>query len=151
MHVDVFWLKIYKYVVSRLGSLTQLATDIVLVEDDTLAALNQDFGELFGVGPGGVQILVSVLSRLYEGLDRIRRAGLVMNQASRRTQYLLEGASASLLECLTYFRVTCDRSLWDPKGGFRELGQILSKYDAQLPVFLSYLYLSRINHSRTRN
>ncbi|KAJ7669796.1 hypothetical protein B0H17DRAFT_1142030 [Mycena rosella] len=136
MHVDVFFTKIQKYVVKRLEPMSDLALNIDIVADDTksLAALRDEFTKLFGVGPGGISIVIPVLSSLYEGLRRIREQRFVMNRESLRTEYLLDETSTALLTCLTHFRSIYDRSLWDPKNGFRELAQILARHDDQLPV-----------------
>ncbi|KAJ7648849.1 hypothetical protein B0H17DRAFT_1147937 [Mycena rosella] len=118
------------------GTHVRLALNIDIVADDTksLAALRDEFTKLFGVGPGGISIVIPVLSSLYEGLRRIREQRFVMNRESLRTEYLLDETSTALLTCLTHFRSIYDRSLWDPKNGFRELAQILARHDDQLPV-----------------
>ncbi|KAJ7494139.1 hypothetical protein FB451DRAFT_1491826 [Mycena latifolia] len=136
LHVDVFFAKIDKYIVKRLESMTFLAVhiDIACNDDKSRASLRKEFSELFGVGPGGIGILLPGLSLLYKGLERIRGEGFDMNKESLKTEYLLHETSKALLACLTHFRLTCDRSLWDPKGGFRELALILFKHDAHLPV-----------------
>ncbi|KAJ7690273.1 hypothetical protein B0H17DRAFT_1201834 [Mycena rosella] len=92
MHVDVFFTKIQKYV------------------DDTktLAALRDELTKLFGVGPGGISIVIPVLSSLYEGLRRIREQRFVMNRESLGTEYLLDETSTALLTCLTHFRSIYD-------------------------------------------
>ncbi|KAJ7453745.1 hypothetical protein FB451DRAFT_1519086 [Mycena latifolia] len=136
LHVDSFFTKIDKYVVKRLESMASLAIQIDIARDDEKSrdALGTEFSDLFGVGPGGVSVVLPGLSLLYEGLERIRDRGFEMNRESLKTEYLLHESSKALLTCLTHFRLTSDRSLWDPKGGFRELAQILSKHDDHLPI-----------------
>ncbi|KAJ7469108.1 hypothetical protein FB451DRAFT_1560135 [Mycena latifolia] len=136
LHVDSFFTNINKYVVKHLESMASLAIQIDIARDDEKSrdALRTEFSDLFGVGPGGVSVVLPGLSLLYEGLERIRDRGFEMNRESLKTEYLLHESSKALLTCLTHFRLTSDRSLWDPKGGFRELAQILSKHDDHLPI-----------------
>ncbi|KAJ7639635.1 hypothetical protein DFH06DRAFT_1138361 [Mycena polygramma] len=136
LQVDVFFGKVIKYVLEPLKPLIELARDIDNNKSDakSRADLRRDFGQLFGIGPGGIDIVIPAFSFLYEGLARIRTEGFTMTTESRRTESRLEEASEALLTCLNHFRRTVPRSLWEPKGGFRELAHILWKYDKELPI-----------------
>ncbi|KAJ7610743.1 hypothetical protein DFH06DRAFT_1374199 [Mycena polygramma] len=136
LQIDVFFTKINKYVVKPL----EFVNDLAICITDTGAsapspsALLREFEAMFGLGPGGINIVLPILSMLYEGLARLRKQGLVPNYESHKVEYGLDETSKGLVTCLTYFRENYHRSLWDPKGGFRELAYILRKHDKQLPV-----------------
>ncbi|KAJ7652766.1 hypothetical protein DFH06DRAFT_1418383 [Mycena polygramma] len=136
LQIDVFFTKINKYIVKPL----EFVNDLAICITDTgpgapnPSALLREFEAMFGLGPGGINIVLPILSMLYEGLARLREQGLVPNYESHKVEYGLDETSKGLVTCLTYFRENYHRSLWDPKGGFRELAYILRKHDKQLPV-----------------
>ncbi|KAJ7447927.1 hypothetical protein B0H11DRAFT_2334108 [Mycena galericulata] len=132
LHIDFFYTKIDKYITAPLNSMRDLSSQIIYFEHDE--ELSNHFETLFGVGPGGIDILLPVLTFLYEGLARIRREGFKMSIDSRKTEYTLDETSKGLVICLDHFRATYHRSFWDPKGGFRELAYILRKHGDELPI-----------------
>ncbi|KAJ6471646.1 hypothetical protein C8R47DRAFT_602580 [Mycena vitilis] len=136
LQIDVFFTKINKYVVKPLEFVKDLAICITDTGPGAASpsALLREFEDMFGLGPGGINIVLPILSMLYEGLARLREQGLVPNYESHKVEYGLDQTSKGLVTCLTYFRENYHRSLWDPKGGFRELAYILRKHDKQLPV-----------------
>lgn len=134
LHVNVFYQKIRKYITDPLEPMLDLSSQIMYLQHDD--DLDEKFDILFGVGPGGIDILLPILTFLYKGLARVRSAGFPLDDDSRKTEYTLQETSNALLVCVKHFRDTHHRSLWDPKGGFRELAHILYKHDEDLPVFL---------------
>ncbi|KAF8182197.1 hypothetical protein K438DRAFT_1975733 [Mycena galopus ATCC 62051] len=105
-----------------------------------------EFDRVFGVGPGGISIILPAFDLVYSGLERIRFRDSELNAASIKTRLELEGRSDGLLACLFLFRTTHNRSLWDPKGGFRELATVLHKADQSLRVVdEKHAMLKRLN------
>ncbi|KAJ7279795.1 hypothetical protein C8J57DRAFT_1502432 [Mycena rebaudengoi] len=122
LSVDILFAKLAKHVLVPLESLNALATHIRSVGEDakSRAELRREFDKVFGLGPGGFTVVFLILSFLYEGLARIRKAGFALKTAeSFETDH---------------FRLTYHRFLWDPKGGFRELAHVLQRYDDKNPV-----------------
>ncbi|KAJ6463054.1 hypothetical protein C8R47DRAFT_1238755 [Mycena vitilis] len=141
LQIDVFFTKINKYVVKlHVVKPLKFVKDLAICITDTgpgaasPSALLREFEDMFGLGPGGINIVLPILSMLYEGLARLCEQGLVPNYESHKVEYGLYQTSKGLVTCLTYFRENYHRSLWDPKGGFRELAYILRKHNKQLPV-----------------
>ncbi|KAJ7753640.1 hypothetical protein DFH07DRAFT_1030484 [Mycena maculata] len=137
LNVNVFYANIRKYITDPLEHMLDLASQIMYLQHDD--DLDEKFGYLFGVGPGGINILLPILTFLYQGLARIRSAGFTLDEDSRKMEYALQETSRAFLVCVKHFRDTYHRSLWDPKGGFRELAYILHKHDQDLPVFLDLI------------
>ncbi|KAJ7231774.1 hypothetical protein C8J57DRAFT_1533433 [Mycena rebaudengoi] len=131
LSVDILFAKLAKCVLVPLESLNALATHIRSVGEDakSRAELRREFDKVFGLGPGGFTVVFPILSFLYEGLARIRKAGFALKTAeSFETDH---------------FRLTYHRFLWDPKGGFRELAHVLQRYDDKIPVNLSVIRRTR--------
>ncbi|KAF8207864.1 hypothetical protein K438DRAFT_2075080 [Mycena galopus ATCC 62051] len=130
--IDAFFEKITKYILIPLEPIKNLAANTIEAAGE--ADFLEEFDCLFGVGPGGISIVLPAFDLVYEGLARIHLQSFEMDATSIKTQWELESWSDNLLTCLIHFRTTCNRSLWDPKGGFRELAAVLHKADHNLPA-----------------
>ncbi|KAJ7252876.1 hypothetical protein C8J57DRAFT_1237697 [Mycena rebaudengoi] len=89
---DVFFTRVSRYIVEPLESFTELAVHITRVSEDvkSQANLHREVEQLFGVGPGGISIILPILSFLYKGLHRLRSHGYVINSTSRKKKFRLE-------------------------------------------------------------
>ncbi|KAF7371592.1 hypothetical protein MVEN_00014600 [Mycena venus] len=92
-----------------------------------------EFDSSFAIGPGGLHGLIPHILPAYLALPVAVQAGASADAASAVYDNLTE-MSYALLRCLRHLRFKHHRSLWDPRGGFRELATILMNKDADLPV-----------------
>lgn len=117
---------------------TQLFELSSLIRSTPLADQNI-FDELFMVGPGGIGNLLDLLGFIYNAISRIPTSALTrLNPTCLATHEKLIALSSSILTSTKFFRAQHNRSLWDPKGGFREFQIVCQTSCARLPVSILY-------------
>lgn len=98
------------------------------------------FDTLFMIGPGGIVNLVNLLSKAYDGTERIL-ANDVITDVNRNIYKQLCGVSVCILAGLHHFRKKHSRILWDPNQGVRQLREVYKLSFHKLPVCYLWLLL----------